>query len=127
MATLLLVVHLMIALGLVGVVLLQRSEGGGLGIGGGSGGFMTGRGTANLLTRATAALAALFFVTSISLTVIAKQGARQTSPLDIPSASQPVTPSGTPTLPGAPTAPPTPETGVLKKLEGGNAPLPKSQ
>ncbi len=55
MATVLLVVHLLIAAGLVGVVLLQRSEGGALGIGGGGGGgFMTGRGTANLLTRATA-------------------------------------------------------------------------
>src|SRR5918911_41154 len=56
MATVLLVIHLMIAAALVGVVLLQRSEGGALGIGGGGGGVMTGRGAANLLTRATAAL-----------------------------------------------------------------------
>jgi preprotein translocase subunit SecG len=52
-------------------VLLQRSEGGALGVGGG-GGFMTGRGQANVLTRATAILAALFFATSLGLTVLAR-------------------------------------------------------
>ena len=73
-ATVLLVLHLMIAAGLVGVVLLQRSEGGALGIGGGGGGggFLTGRGTANLLTRVTAGLAAAFFVTSLLLTILAQ-------------------------------------------------------
>ena len=60
METIVIVIHLMIVLALVGVVLLQRSEGGGLGIGGGSG-FMTARGAANALTRATAILAAAFF------------------------------------------------------------------
>lgn len=89
MHTVLLLVHLMIAAGLVGVVLLQRSEGGGLGIGGGGGGLMTGRGTANLLTRVTAGLAAAFFVTSISLTLLAKHTAKAVSPLDAPAASQP--------------------------------------
>lgn len=82
MATVILVIHLMIAAALVGVVLLQRSEGGALGIGGGGGGgggFMTGRGTANLLTRITAGLAAAFFVTSISLTILARQDATPTS------------------------------------------------
>ncbi len=69
MQTVLIVIHLMIVIALVGVVLLQRSEGGALGIGGG--GFMTGRGQANVLTRATAILAALFFATSLTLTVIA--------------------------------------------------------
>lgn len=120
MATVILIVHLMIAAGLVGVVLLQRSEGGGLGIGGGSGGFMTGRGTANFLTRLTAGLATAFFITSISLTLLAKQGARRVSPLDLPAASQPAAPGGAP-------AQGTPDGGILKKLEGGNAPLPKSQ
>ena len=71
METLVLTIHILIALGLVGSVLLQRSEGGGLGIGGGGGGggggFMTARGTANLMTRVTAVLAACFFATSISL------------------------------------------------------------
>jgi preprotein translocase subunit SecG len=68
MQTFLLVIHLIIVVALVGVVLLQRSEGGALGIGGG-GGFMTGRGQANVLTRATAILAALFFITSLGLTI----------------------------------------------------------
>jgi len=69
MQTVLIVIHLMIVIALVGVVLLQRSEGGALGIGGG--GFMTGRGQANVLTRATAILAALFFATSLTLTILA--------------------------------------------------------
>ncbi len=70
MQTILIVVHLMIVIALVAVVLLQRSEGGALGVGGG-GGFMTGRGQANVLTRATAILAAMFFATSLGLTVLA--------------------------------------------------------
>ncbi|MFN0219766.1 MAG: preprotein translocase subunit SecG [Hyphomicrobium sp.] len=83
LATVLLVIHLMVAAALVGVVLLQKSEGGALGMGGGgSGGFMTGRGTANLLTRATAGLAAAFFATSISLTVIANRTAAPGSAFD---------------------------------------------
>jgi preprotein translocase subunit SecG len=69
------VIHLMLVLALIGVVLLQRSEGGGLGIGGG-GGFMTSRGTANVLTRATATLAALFFLTSLLLSILAASRVR---------------------------------------------------
>jgi preprotein translocase subunit SecG len=72
MQTVIIVVHLIIVLALIGVVLLQRSEGGlGLGGGGGVSGFMTGRGQANALTRATAVLAALFFLTSLVLTLFA--------------------------------------------------------
>jgi preprotein translocase subunit SecG len=67
----LLVVHLLIALALIGVILLQRSEGGALGIGGGSGNLFSSRGVGNALTRATALLAACFFATSIALTVFA--------------------------------------------------------
>jgi len=70
MQTVLIVIHLMVVVALVGVVLLQRSEGGALGVGGG-GGFLTGRGQANALTRATAILAALFFATSLALTIMA--------------------------------------------------------
>ncbi|KGF67182.1 preprotein translocase subunit SecG, partial [Hoeflea sp. BAL378] len=66
MQTVLIVIHLMIVLALVGIVLIQRSEGGGLGIGGGSG-FMSARGAANALTRTTAILAAAFFITSLAL------------------------------------------------------------
>ena len=71
MQSVLIVVHLMIVVVLVVVVLLQRSEGGALGVGGG-GGFMTGRGQASALTRATAILAALFFATSMGLTILAR-------------------------------------------------------
>jgi preprotein translocase subunit SecG len=71
MQSVLIVVHLMIVVVLVVTVLLQRSEGGALGVGGG-GGFMTGRGQASALTRATALLAALFFATSMGLTILAR-------------------------------------------------------
>lgn len=83
----LIVIHLMVVIALVGVVLLQRSEGGGLGIGGGSG-FMTARGAANALTRATAILAAAFFVTSLGLSLLARYGERPLDILDrVPAAS----------------------------------------
>ena len=93
MATALLVLHLMIATALVAVVLLQRSEGGALGIGGGGGGgFLTGRGTANLLTRTTAGLAAAFFATSILLTLVAQHAAPTRSIFDgAPGAAAPAT------------------------------------
>jgi preprotein translocase subunit SecG len=86
MITVLLILHLMIAAALVGVVLLQRSEGGALGIGGG-GGFMTGRGAANFLTRVTAGLAAAFFVTSLGLTLLATRPASQRSIFDAPASA----------------------------------------
>ena len=87
MQTVLIIIHLIIVLALIGVVLLQRSEGGGMGLGGGGGGggvsgFMTGRGQANALTRATAVLAGLFFVTSIALTIVATSGRAPRSILD---------------------------------------------
>lgn len=81
MQTVLIVFHLMIVVALVGSVLLQRSEGGALGVGGG-GGFMTGRGQANALTRATAILAGLFFVTSLALSIIASYSRAPKSILD---------------------------------------------
>jgi preprotein translocase subunit SecG len=71
MQTLVIVIHLMVVSAMIGVVLLQRSEGGGLGMGGGGGGFMTSRGTANVLTRATAVLAGVFFATSLALSILA--------------------------------------------------------
>lgn len=118
MATVLLVIHLMIASALVGVVLLQKSEGGALGMGGGGGGggFMTGRGTANLLTRATAGLAAAFFATSIALTILANRTAPQgslfdtTAPAGTPGAATPATPTdGAPASGG--------RGGILDKLQ----------
>jgi preprotein translocase subunit SecG len=87
MLTVLIVIHLMIVLALVGVVLIQRSEGGGLGIGGGSG-FMSARGAANALTRTTAILATLFFITSLGLGILTRYQSRPTDILDrIPATS----------------------------------------
>jgi preprotein translocase subunit SecG len=115
MTTVLLVVHIMVALALVGTVLLQRSEGGALGIGGGGGGgggFLSGRGAANMLTRTTAVLAAAFFATSISLTLIATNRGPGTSIIE---GVTPGAPSGggqteTPGLPRLPSLPPSPQT-----------------
>lgn len=70
MQTVVIVIHLMVVVAMIGLVLLQRSEGGGLGMGGGAG-FMTNRGTANVLTRTTAILAGVFFLTSLTLSVLA--------------------------------------------------------
>lgn len=88
-ADILLVIQIIIAIALVGVILLQRSEGGGLGMGGGGGGggggmsgFMTGRATANLLTRTTAILAALFLANNIALAILADGGREARSILD---------------------------------------------
>ena len=106
MTTVLLVVHLIVTLALIGVVLIQRSEGGGLGVGTsqGMGSFMSGRGTANLLTRTTAILAAAFFVLSMGLALLNRGTTvrNNTSILD-------VTPTRTtPALPATPPTPPAP-------------------
>ena len=125
MATALLVLHLMIASALVGVVLLQRSEGGALGIGGGGGGgFLTGRGTANLLTRTTAALAAAFFMTSILLTLIAQSSAPGGSILDsgTPAASTAPAPADKSAPATAPAKPDTGGGGILDKLQQPSVP-----
>ena len=97
METLVLTIHILIALGLVITVLLQRSEGGGLGIGGGGGaggGFMTARGTANLLTRATTILAVGFFSTTIILAIMAGAGKAPVSIVDDVIKEAPATSSG---------------------------------
>ena len=117
MQQVLIIVHLMLVLALIGAVLLQRSEGGGLGIGGG-GGFMTSRGTANVLTRATAILAALFFATSILLSILAGMDRKATS----------IIPGGQPAQ-QAPTGPVAPlgggsGGGVLDQLKQQSAPAP---
>ena len=113
MVTILLVIHLIIAIALVAVVLLQRSEGGALGIGGGSGGgmsgFLTGRSTANLLTRTTAILAAIFILTSLTLAKLSGTDANrsffdQTPPEQTGAPVQPETPPE-PQAPAAPQAP----------------------
>ncbi len=96
METLFLTIHILIAVGLVITVLLQRSEGGGLGIGGGGsgGGFMTARGTANLLTRVTTVLAVGFFSTTIILAIMAGAGNAPMSIVDDVIKEAPTTPSG---------------------------------
>lgn len=71
MFTFLLIVHAIIAAALVAVILMQRSEGGGLGMGGGPSGLMTARGAADFLTRATTILATLFVLMSIGLAALA--------------------------------------------------------
>ncbi|HWE74483.1 MAG TPA: preprotein translocase subunit SecG [Stellaceae bacterium] len=84
MITVILVVHLMLAVALVGVIMVQKSEGGALGMGGGGGmsGFMTGRSAANLLTRTTAIIAACFFATSIALALISSHQRAPSSIID---------------------------------------------
>ena len=107
MTAVIIVIHLILAIALVGVILLQRSEGGGLGMGGGGGGgmggFMTGRATANLLTRATAVIAALFMLTSLTLAILAGGERESRSILDqppVPVEQEPAEPEG----PSAPLA-----------------------
>jgi len=106
MIILLLAVHILIAIALVGVVLLQKSEGGALGMGGGGmSGFMTGRSTANLLTRVTAILAAAFMITSVLLVVMHNREHAPRSILEQGLPAGPVAPSP-PAAPIAPAAPP---------------------
>jgi preprotein translocase subunit SecG len=114
MERIILVIHLMVAAALVGVVLMQKSEGGALGIGGGGmSNFMTGRGTANVLTRATAILAACFMLTSLLLVVLPQLGGHRPSilPQNLPMQQAPAAPTGsgssgsTGQAPASPTAP----------------------
>ena len=106
MQTVLIVIHLMVVLALAGVILLQRSEGGGLGIGGGSG-FMSARGAANALTRTTGILAVAFFATSLTLAIMARYGEQPIDILDrVPQAGQ--------SVPGS-------SGGVVDQLGGGDA------
>ena len=110
MQTVVIVIHLMIVAVLIGAVLLQKSEGGGLGMGGGAG-FMSSRGTANLLTRTTAVLAVGFFITSLFLSWLAGYDRKPSSIVGTP-ASQTAPASGGAT----PVQPPT-SGGVLDTLK----------
>lgn len=100
-----LVIHLLIAIALVGVILLQRSEGGALGIGGGGGGLMSGRQAGNLLTRVTAMLATIFFFTSLGLALIANNRSTASSPFDNVPATAPAAAPQAPAAPAEPAAP----------------------
>jgi preprotein translocase subunit SecG len=110
MQTVVIVVHLMIVATLIATVLLQKSEGGGLGVGGGAG-FMSSRGTANLLTRTTAVLAVGFFVTSLFLSWYAGYDRKPNSIVTGAPASQ-----SQPGAPANPVAPPT-SGGILDSLK----------
>jgi preprotein translocase subunit SecG len=123
MQTVIIVIHLLVVLTMIGFVLLQKSEGGALGIGGGGGGFMSSRGTGNLLTRATGFLAAAFFATSLILSILAGWGRQpasiiRTGPtLPGPAAPGPAAPTSGPSIldqlrppaPATPAAPATPQ------------------
>jgi preprotein translocase subunit SecG len=117
MQSVVIVVHLMIVLAMIAFILLQRSEGGGLGMGSsGGGGFMSSRGTANALTRVTAFLAMAFFATSLLLSIIAGMDRKPRSILDGGATPASQNPAG----PAAPIAP----GGLLDQLRGqpGTAP-----
>jgi preprotein translocase subunit SecG len=105
MTTVLLVLFLLVTLAMIGVILVQRSEGGGLGVGSsqGMGSFMSGRGTANLLTRTTAILGTAFFVLALALAMLGKGQAPRGSILDAPTPGQAA--PAVPTLPALPAVP----------------------
>ncbi|MBO33957.1 MAG: preprotein translocase subunit SecG [Rhodospirillaceae bacterium] len=108
MTTVVIVIHLLLAIAMIFLILIQQSEGGGLGIGGGGGGggmggFMTGRATANLLTRSTAFIAAAFFVTSLTLAIMGDQGRQRGSILD--RSAEPANQTQAPALPALPMVP----------------------
>ena len=110
MTAVLIIIHLILAIAMVFIVLIQQSEGGigGLGGGGGMGGFMTGRATANLLTRLTAVLAALFMVTSLTLAILANDTQDRGSILDR-NQPAPANQQQGPSVPGMPTLIPVPD------------------
>jgi preprotein translocase subunit SecG len=110
MQTVVIVVHLMIVATMIATVLLQKSEGGGLGVGGGAG-FMSSRGTANLLTRTTAVLAFGFFLTSLFLSWYASYDRKPSSIIGTTPASQ-----SQPAGPATPISPPT-AGGILDSLK----------
>ena len=104
MQAVLIVIHLLVAISLIFVIMLQRSEGGALGMGGGGsglGGLFSPRGAANTLTRTTVILGVLFFATSMTLTLMSLGTRQAANPLLIPGAPA----GGAP--PGVPGAPPT--------------------
>lgn len=106
MLNVIIVIHLLLALAMVGVILLQRSEGGALGIGGSGGGLMSGRAAGNLLTRMTAILATGFFITSLALALLAnahgRQGSLMDAPIEAPQQQQPAPQPAQPQQPAAP-------------------------
>jgi preprotein translocase subunit SecG len=124
MQTVLLMIHLVIAVFLIGLIMLQKSEGGALGIGGGGGGLFSSRGVGNTLTRATAILAAAFFVTSIALTMLSRHKGSDSIALPVGQVQSNevdgVVAKGTPAAPAA-------GSDVLPNLDGGKPAVPTNQ
>jgi preprotein translocase subunit SecG len=118
MLSVVIAIHLMLVLAMIGVVLLQKSEGGGLVSS--TSGFMTGRGTANVLTRTTALLAAGFFITSLALSLLAGHGRAPASLINTGGAPTQQAPA-----PGGPAPPAAPlnsgSNGLFNELGGGGA------
>ncbi|MCW8915779.1 MAG: preprotein translocase subunit SecG [Magnetovibrio sp.] len=117
MLTVLLVIHVLVTIALIGLVLIQKSEGGALGIGGGGGGggmggFMTGREQANLLTRSTGILAAMFMALSLAIAVVTGQSTERGSILD--SVETPAQTAPTPAVPAEPVVPAAPTAPVAE-------------
>jgi preprotein translocase subunit SecG len=117
MLSVIIVIHLMLVLALIGVVLLQKSEGGGLVST--TSGFLTGRGTANVLTRTTALLAAGFFVTSLALSWLAGFDRKPSSIIHTGGGAAQEAPGAPP-----PIAPLSSGGGVLNQLNGGPSAAP---
>jgi preprotein translocase subunit SecG len=117
MQSVLIVIHILIVVALIAVVLLQRSEGGALGAGGGTGSFMTGRGQANALSRATAVLGALFFATALLMSIISSWSRAPHSILGGPAPAGQTAP--TPISPGN-------ILDQLKQMEGGSTTAPST-
>ena len=111
MQTVVIIFHLMIVLAMTGLVLVQKSEGGGLGMGGsgGGGGFLSSRGTSNMLTRSTAILAAIFFATSLLLSILAGADRAPRSILNAPGSPQAPIGGGAPVAPAPPAPPAAPQ------------------
>lgn len=128
METVLRVFQVFLAVGLIGVVLLQRSEGGGLGIGssGGMGSFMSVRGTANLLTRVTAVLAGLFMITCLALVLIAQPRQQARSIFDTQNPSAPIQiPAGQIPVGQVPASPAPTNPAPASQIPAGQAPAPQ--
>ena len=115
MENVVLIIHLLLALGLIAVVLMQRSEGGGLGMGGGGGGAVSGRAAATALGKLTWILAAAFIVTSITLTILAAQKSAGSSVIDRLGVPAPASEQSTPSVPAG--------SDLLPPSQGDNAPL----
>ena len=109
LGTVILVIHTLVAMAMIGVILLQRSEGGALGMGGGSNSFLSARSAGNVLTRTTTILVVIFFLTSMALTVLGQRGGPKSLQFGGPTNGKVVAPVAAPKpAPAAPSSPANP-------------------